>query len=152
MAEAGEISLGQMMRQRHPGETRADRHDHARRDGDLRARPGRAGRGRDRAAGLDGSWEQPLHGSGYPRLYLGTASLRRVVDVVEWPVESADLPRIDALEGPGRRFESGQTHHGHPVQAAALSRWRPEPGRSAAGSRARGTLLPRIHVLTFGSK
>jgi erythromycin esterase-like protein len=29
--------------------------------------------------GLDGSWEQLLHGSGYPRLYLGTASLRRVV-------------------------------------------------------------------------
>jgi erythromycin esterase-like protein len=29
--------------------------------------------------GLDGSWEQLLHGAGYPRFYLGTAALRRAV-------------------------------------------------------------------------
>jgi erythromycin esterase-like protein len=79
MGEAGEISLGQVMRQRHPGETA------------LIGMISYGGtvtcaRGWDEPAevatvppGLDGSWEQLLHGSGYPRSYLGTASLRRAV-------------------------------------------------------------------------
>jgi erythromycin esterase-like protein len=79
MGEAGEISLGQVLRQRHPGETA------------LIGMISYGGtvtcaRGWDEPAevatvppGLDGSWEQLLHASGYPRFYLGTASLRRAV-------------------------------------------------------------------------
>jgi len=79
MGEAGEISLGQVLRQRHPGETA------------LIGMISYGGtvtcaRGWDEPPevatvppGLDGSWEQLLHASGYPRSYLGTASLRRAV-------------------------------------------------------------------------
>jgi erythromycin esterase-like protein len=79
MGDAGEITLGQMMRQRHPGETA------------LIGMTAHAGTmtcayGWDEPAavapvppGLDGSWEQLLHGAGYPRFYVGAASLRRTV-------------------------------------------------------------------------
>ncbi|HEX3482477.1 MAG TPA: erythromycin esterase family protein [Kofleriaceae bacterium] len=79
MGEAGEISLGQVLRQRHPGETALI---------GMTTYGGTVtcARGWDEPAevatvppGLDGSWEQLLHGSGYPRFYLGTASLRRAV-------------------------------------------------------------------------
>jgi erythromycin esterase-like protein len=77
MGEAGEITLGQMMRQRHPGETALI---------GMTTYTGTvvSARGWDEPAlvetvppSLDGSWEQLLHGSGYPRCYLGAASLRR---------------------------------------------------------------------------
>jgi erythromycin esterase-like protein len=79
MGEAGEISLGQVLRQRHPGETALV---------GMMSYGGTVtcARGWDEPAevaivppGLDGSWEQLLHASGYPRCYLGTASLRRAV-------------------------------------------------------------------------
>jgi len=79
IGEAGDISLGQVMRQRHPGEISLI---------GMTAYGGTVtcARGWDEPAevatvppGLDGSWEQLLHASGYPRLYLGTASLRRAV-------------------------------------------------------------------------
>lgn len=79
MGEAGELSLGQMMRQRHPGETALV---------GMTAYGGTVtcARGWDEPAevatvppGLDGSWEQLLHACDLPRLYLGTASLRRAV-------------------------------------------------------------------------
>jgi erythromycin esterase-like protein len=79
MGEAGEISLGQVMRQRHPGET-------ALIGMTMYGGTVTCARGWDEPAeiatvppGLDGSWEQLLHGSGYPRLHLATASLRRAV-------------------------------------------------------------------------
>jgi erythromycin esterase-like protein len=79
MGEAGEISLGQVMRQRHPGETALV--------GMLSYRGTvTCARGWDEPAevatvppGLDGSWEQLLHAVDVPRLYLGAGSLRRAV-------------------------------------------------------------------------
>ncbi|HEX3763146.1 MAG TPA: erythromycin esterase family protein [Kofleriaceae bacterium] len=77
MGEAGEISLGQIMRQRHPGETALI---------GMTTYTGTvtcAGGWDEPPAvasvppGVDGSWEQLLHTAEYPRLYLGTASLRR---------------------------------------------------------------------------
>jgi erythromycin esterase-like protein len=79
MGEAGEITLGQVMRLRHPGETALI---------GMTTHIGAVtcARGWDEPAevatvppGLDGSWEQLLHASGYPRFYVGTASLRRAV-------------------------------------------------------------------------
>jgi erythromycin esterase-like protein len=79
MGEGGEISLGQVMRQRHPGETALV--------GMLTYRGTvTCARGWDEPAevatvppGLDGSWEQLLHAADVPRLYLGAGSLRRAI-------------------------------------------------------------------------
>jgi len=79
MGDAGEITLGQVMRQRHPGETA------------LIGMTTYAGtvtcaRGWDEPAqieavppSLDGSWEQLLHSAGYPRFWVAGAALRRAV-------------------------------------------------------------------------
>lgn len=77
MGDAGEVTLGQMMRQRHPGEIA------------LVGMTTYAGMvtcasGWDEPAeiapvppGLAGSWEHLLHSSGFPRFYVAAASLRR---------------------------------------------------------------------------
>ena len=51
--------------------------------------------------GLDGSWEQLLHASGYPRFYVGTASLRRAVGAraerLQWAIGVVYRPETERL-------------------------------------------------------
>jgi erythromycin esterase-like protein len=79
LGEAGDVTLGQRMRQRHPGQTALI---------GMTTYTGTVtcARGWDEPAevaavppGLDGSWEQLMHAAGYPRFYVGTASLRRAL-------------------------------------------------------------------------
>jgi erythromycin esterase-like protein len=79
MGEAGEISLGQIMRQRHPGQIALV---------GMLTYQGTVTctRGWDEPAevatvppGLDGSWEQLLHACDVPRAYLGGAALRQAL-------------------------------------------------------------------------
>jgi len=79
MGDAGEITLGQMMRQRHPGEIALI---------GMTAHTGTVtcARGWDEPAQVaavppsaDGSWELLLHDSGFPRFYVTAGSLRRTL-------------------------------------------------------------------------
>jgi erythromycin esterase-like protein len=79
MGDVGEVTLGQMMRQRHPGETALI---------GMTTYTGTVtcARGWDEPAqiapvppSLDGSWEQLFHASGFPRFYVAAASLRRAL-------------------------------------------------------------------------
>lgn len=77
MGDAGEITLGQRMRERHPGETALI---------GMTTYTGAVtcARGWDEPVlvapvppSIEDSWEHLLHGSGYPQLYIGAAALRR---------------------------------------------------------------------------
>jgi erythromycin esterase-like protein len=79
MGDAGEIALGQVMRQRHPGETALI---------GMTTHTGTVmcARGWDEPAvpesvvpSLPGSWERMLHASGFPRFYVGALALRRTI-------------------------------------------------------------------------
>jgi erythromycin esterase-like protein len=79
MGAAGEITLGQMVRQRHPSETALI---------GMTTYTGTVtcARGWDEPAQVaavppsaDGSWEHLLHDSGFPRFYVGSGSLRRAL-------------------------------------------------------------------------
>jgi len=79
MADRGELSLGQLMRQRHPGEvaligmtthTGTVRCAHDWDDPELPEHV---------LPSLTGSWEQLFHGAGIQRFYVTAASLKRIV-------------------------------------------------------------------------
>jgi erythromycin esterase-like protein len=77
MGDAGEIALGQVMRQRHPGEV-------ALIGMTIHSGTVMCARGWDEppvselvAPSLAGSWEQLLHASGFPRFYVLASALRR---------------------------------------------------------------------------
>jgi erythromycin esterase-like protein len=79
MGDAGEITLGQMMRQRHPGETALV--GMTTYTGEVTCATGwdEPPAVEPVPPSLDGSWEQLLHSAGYPRFYVAAPSLRREV-------------------------------------------------------------------------
>jgi erythromycin esterase-like protein len=105
MGDAGQITLGQIMRQRHPGETALigmTTHTGTvtcARDWDEPPLVARV------PPSVDGSWEQLLHAAGYPRFYLAGASLRRGIG------ERAE--RLQRAIGVVYRPESERNHHYH---------------------------------------
>lgn len=79
MGDTGEVTLGQVMRQRHPGETALiGMFTHSGAVTCARSWDGPALTA-DLPPSLDGSWEQLLHDSGFPRFYVAAASLRRAI-------------------------------------------------------------------------
>jgi erythromycin esterase-like protein len=105
MGDAGEIALGQVMRQRYPGDVVLI---------GMTVHTGtvRCARGWDEPAlaeqvppSLAGSWEQLLQASGFPRFYVGAPALRRVLgDRVE---------RLQRAIGAVYRAESERHRHYH---------------------------------------
>lgn len=110
MGDAGETTLGQMMRQRHPGEvaligmtTYAGAVTCARGWGEpaiVEAVP----------PGLAESWEQLLHGSGFPRFYITHGALRRTLG------ERAE--RLQRSIGAVYRPGAERQHHYHRARLA----------------------------------
>lgn len=103
MGDAGEIALGQVMRQRHPGEV-------ALIGMTVHAGTVRCARGWDEPAlvatmppGVPGSWELLLHASGFPRFYVGAAALRRAL--------GGDAERLQRAIGAVYRAEVERHRH-----------------------------------------
>ena len=79
LGDAGELTLGQLMRQRHAGEVALiGMTTHA---GTVRCAPawGAPGVLEVVRPSLDGSWEQQFHDAGPPRFYVTSAAIKRVI-------------------------------------------------------------------------